>query len=103
MRNLGDRAGDCVVQLYAGPAEPGVDDAIKKLCAFTKVAVEAGGEVRATLTFETSELAHFDPAARHWTLSTSAWRLYVGQHSADPKALRAELALPMRSWTVKER
>jgi len=103
LRNVGERAGDCVVQIYAGWAEPSEDHPLKRLCGFRRVPLMAGESRRVEIDLSLKDLAHFDAGARCWRLGTSHWRFWIARSSADDGALACCIDLPDRRWSLRER
>ncbi|NNL64605.1 MAG: hypothetical protein HKP30_00035, partial [Myxococcales bacterium] len=101
--NEGDRAGECVVQVYAGWAETDEAQPRKRLCGFTRVALAPGGTTRAQLRVALADLAWFDAEARRWRLGARDWTIHVGGSSAAADLATASIALPERSWSIAER
>jgi beta-glucosidase len=87
--NCGAVAGDTVVQFYVTVKHSRVERAPKELKAFRRVSLRPGERkaVRVAVPFE--DLAYYDPSLG-WTVEAAEYVLIAGQHSLDPRALRAE-------------
>ncbi len=88
--NTGDRDGAEVVQLYVGKTGGAIFTPRKELRAFTKVRVRAGAEVRATMSFALSDLAHWDAAEHDWRLEDGEYEVIAAASASDIR-LRAPL------------
>jgi beta-glucosidase len=98
VRNVGDRAGREVVQLYLEPGAamaPGVEGPppgkaggepgrpIRILAAFEPVGAAPGDRAVATLVVPGRAFARYDTAARAWVWPVGTWRLLAGRSSRD--------------------
>ncbi|RMI38548.1 glycoside hydrolase family 3 C-terminal domain-containing protein [Streptomyces triticirhizae] len=82
--NVGDRAGDEVVQLYASAVDPEVPRPHRWLVAHRRIACGPGERVEVTLRAPASEaLGHWDVARSRWTVAPGAYRFEVGASSRD--------------------
>ena len=99
--NTGDRQGFAVLEVYAGWAEPHSDQPRKRLCGFARVCLAPGSSERVSVNVALQDLAHFDPAVRHWTLGRSDWRLWLGASSAEEDLVPVDLTLSVRTWPIK--
>ncbi|MCP5044854.1 MAG: glycosyl hydrolase [bacterium] len=101
--NTGERGGDVVVQVYAGPIGAGDEHPRKRLCGFARVSIEAGASQRVRVEVPQSRLAFFDSSAGHWALAARDWRIEIGASSSADDLLEVSLALPPRRWSIRER
>lgn len=85
--NTGERAGDEVVEVYAGYENSAVDRPVKQLCGFARVSLEAGEEKTVTVTTPVDKLKWYDPVYREWRLEKMAYTIYAGS-SSDAADLR---------------
>jgi beta-glucosidase len=86
--NSGTRAGDEVVQLYAGFPASHVERPAKLLRAFERVHLEPGETRRVTLPLAVRDLAWYDADASRWTVEATRYSVLVGS-SSRPSDLRA--------------
>lgn len=100
VQNLGERAGETVVQVYAGPATLREERPIRKLCGFQRVALQPRETKTAVVRIPLQELASFDVARQQWRLDDSPWRVSVGASSASADLKSRGLDLPERRWSV---
>ena len=83
IRNAGRRAGQEVVQCYAGATAASVARPPRELKGFTKITLEPGAaqEVRFTLTER--DLSYWSVRRRGWVLEPGEFRIEVGASSRD--------------------
>ncbi len=60
VRNVGDRAGDEVVQLYVNDRVASVTRPVKELKGFARISLEAGAAARVVFTLDLGQLAFYD-------------------------------------------
>jgi beta-glucosidase len=100
--NTGQRAGETVVQVYAGWAQPDPEQPHKRLCGFRRVALAPGERRRVALDLRLRDLAWFDAPQSVWRLGAPVWRLHVGGSSADADCVETTIELPERRWSLGE-
>jgi hypothetical protein len=49
------------------------------------------------------QLASFDEGSGNWRLGAAPWRIFVGASSAERDGRSVRIALPERTWSVRER
>ena len=93
VKNTGDRAGDEVVQVYAGFENSAVDRPVKQLRGFGRVSLLPGEEKIVEIKTPLEKLKYYDPVYRTWRLEHMAYTVYVGSSSApeDLQAVKIEL------------
>jgi len=91
--NTGSRAGEEVVQLYAGFSASKVDRPVKLLRGFEKVALAPGETKRVTLTLKAKDLAYYDPASKRWTVERVDHPIYIGGSSRMADLLKARVRI----------
>jgi beta-glucosidase len=99
--NRGERPGETVVQVYAGFTRPGPEHPLKRLCGFTRIALEPGETRRVALGVALRDLAWFDDD--RWRLGETDWTVHVGASSAARDLLSTEIRLSERTWPVHHR
>lgn len=85
LRNLGDRAGWVVPQVYLGvptPASP-VEQPPAKLIAAGKFWLEAGESLRVTLPVDQRDFAYWDVESGAWVVAPGCYPLLLGSHVLD--------------------
>jgi beta-glucosidase len=90
VRNLGERDGADVVQVYAELPDP---QAPARLVGFVRVEVRAHEQARFELGLPVDRLATRDPAARRWRPAAGRHRFVVARFAGDPEAVRVEIVL----------
>jgi beta-glucosidase len=79
--NAGARAGEEVVQLYAGFPASAVDRPLKLLRGFEKVALEPGETKTVSFSLPARGLRFWDAAAGRWRIEPGAYEVLVGGSS----------------------
>lgn len=83
VRNVGDRAGAQVVQLYVRDRVSSVPRPDKELKAFAKVHLDAGAATRIQLGLDRASFAVWDVASNGWRVEAGDFELLVGTSSTD--------------------
>jgi beta-glucosidase len=94
IRNVGDRDGAEVVQLYVRNAPSTVFKARTELRAFDRVDLAAGASERVTLSFAVADLAYWDVAEHGWVLENGEYEVLLAASVDD---VRARLPLTVAS------
>jgi beta-glucosidase len=81
--NTGGRAGQEVVQVYAGDPEAAVARPVRELKAFAKVSLEPGAEQEVTFGLTARDLSYWSAVLRRWALEPGEFRIEVGASSRD--------------------
>ncbi|MCC3374466.1 glycoside hydrolase family 3 C-terminal domain-containing protein [Cohnella sp. REN36] len=100
VKNVGNRAGKEIVQLYVRDAESSVIRPEKELKGFAKVELQPGEEKEIIFTLNKRSFAFYDVALKDWRVETGEFELLVGSSSAD---IRLSGTLAVRSKTNLER
>jgi beta-glucosidase len=87
--NAGTRAGDAVVQLYAGFSASTVDRPVKLLRGFDKVALGPGEKGAARFTLRAHDLAYWDTASGQFRVEEGGYEVLVGGSSRRADLLTA--------------
>ena len=84
MKNVGARAGDEVVQLYARAVGAKVPAANKDLRGFERVPLAPGEQRQVTFRLTpATALTHYDPAAKGLAVAPGDYEIQVGASSHD--------------------
>jgi beta-glucosidase len=83
VRNVGDRAGATVVQLYVGYRGSAVERPVKELKGFGRIALDAGEEATLAIELRDEDLRFYDVGAEGWRLEDCEYVFSVGQSSQD--------------------
>jgi beta-glucosidase len=93
VRNIGDRAGGEVAQLYVKAAQPRVERPVRELKGFEKVFLSPGESREVTLRIGRLSFAYYDSAAGHWRTDPGEYEIEVGASSRDLR-IRQTLKVP---------
>ncbi|MCX6200032.1 MAG: glycoside hydrolase family 3 C-terminal domain-containing protein [Bacteroidetes bacterium] len=88
VKNIGNRAGAEVVQLYIGFPESKIDRPVKLLRAFSKVFLEPGELRILDFTVPVSDLAYYNPETQTWIVEKGKYEVLVGNSSRDEKMVK---------------
>jgi beta-glucosidase len=83
VRNVGDRAGAEIAQLYVHDVEASVARPPRELKSFARLDLSPGDSREVALTLGYRDLAFFDEAARAWTVEPGEFEVQVGSSSRD--------------------
>jgi beta-glucosidase len=89
VKNAGPRAGEEVVQLYAGFPASAVDRPLKLLRGFEKVALAAGETKTVQLSLEARSLAYWDTPSGAFRVEPGPHEVWVGPSSRRSDLLKA--------------
>ncbi len=82
VENVGDRAGQEVVQLYVSDVESSVQRPKKELKAFEKVSLEPGESKTVTLLLDRRAFAYYNTEIQDWHVETGKFLIMAG-HASD--------------------
>ncbi len=97
VKNVGDRAGDEVVQLYVHDMVGSLARPVKELKAFRRVTLAAGESKRVEFTITRDHLAFWTADAR-FAVEPGAYTVFIGPNSAE--GLEAKFEVPAGIQTV---
>lgn len=83
VRNIGERAGREVVQVYAGRPGSAVERAEQWLAGFAVVDAAPGEEAEVSVTVPRRALEHWDVTTHAWALEAGTYTLRAGRSSGD--------------------
>jgi beta-glucosidase len=95
VRNIGDRTGSTVVQLYIAPDNAPVSRPKKELKAFAKVALEVGEARQVDLNIDARAFAYFDVTTSAWIAAPGTYRVMLGT-DAESIVTTETVTLPVR-------
>jgi beta-glucosidase len=90
VRNVSDRSGTDVVQVYVAPDAPPVQRPPKELAGFAKVHLAAGEATTARVALRARSFARWDLATHGWVVDAGTYRLVVAASATD---IRGDLAV----------
>jgi beta-glucosidase len=83
IRNIGDRAGAEVAQLYVSAVQSAVARPIKELKGFAKVFLSPGESKQTTLSLDRKSFAYFDSRSSQWRTDPGRYVISIGASSRD--------------------
>ncbi len=84
VKNVGDRAGQEVVQLYVRDVESDLVMPVKQLRGFERIALNKGESNIVTFKLNTAmDLRHYSPIQQCYTIDPGAFEIQVGSSSGD--------------------
>lgn len=86
VRNVGEREGAEVVQLYISDVESSVERPVKELKAFRKVCLKAGEKASVRFTIDSDMLKFFDENAHCWKAEPGEFKALVAAASDDVRS-----------------
>jgi beta-glucosidase len=92
LRNMGQREGAEVAQVYVSDTHAGVPRPPKELKGFAKVTLRPGESRRVTVRLDRRSLSYYDPASRQWRADPGDFDVLVGR-SSEQMELRGKLTL----------
>jgi beta-glucosidase len=100
LRNVGERAGSEVVQLYVHDVASRLRRPEQELRAFAKVRLAPGQETRVRLALDRRAFAFWDPQLGAWATEAGEFELRFGRSSRDivlRETVRLEVPAPLRA------
>jgi beta-glucosidase len=85
VKNVGDRDGADVAQLYIHPETAGISRPVRELKGFEKVFLKQGETKLVTLTLKPMDFAFYDVERNAWNVEEGNYELQLGASSADIK------------------
>lgn len=82
VKNISDRDGSEVIQIYSAEVKPHILRPVKELVSFAKVFLKAGEEKTILLQIEKESLLCFDAKQNRFVLPVGEYRLFAGTSSA---------------------
>lgn len=83
VKNVGDRAGKEIVQLYVADDKSTVIRPVKELKGFEKVELAPGEEKTVTFTLDKRSFAYYNVDIKDWHVETGSFTVMVGGSSRD--------------------
>lgn len=83
VKNVGNRKGSEVIQLYVGEKKPRILRPVKELMSFCKVYLKPGEEKTIALKLEKESLRCFDSKMQKWVIPVGDYNLFIGTSAAD--------------------
>ncbi|MDQ8204285.1 glycoside hydrolase family 3 C-terminal domain-containing protein [Pelagicoccus sp. SDUM812003] len=83
VKNVGDRAGDEIVQLYVADLESSLPRPPKELKGFRRVSLQPGETKTVSFQLDRSAFSYWSPESKDWTAEPGDFELLVGASSRD--------------------
>jgi len=83
VKNVGQRAGDEVAQVYVHDVEASVQRPLKQLRGFRRVTLSPGQHERLSFSIPAADLAYYDVKDKRFVVEPGAFDVLVGSSSAD--------------------
>ncbi len=83
VRNMGERAGEDVVQLYVSHLNSKVERPMKELKGFKRVSLQPGQSTTVQIPLRLETLAYWDENQNGWALERGPVKIMIGRSSAD--------------------
>ena len=83
VKNIGDRTGSEVVQLYVRDVESRAARPVKELKAFQKVRLAPSEEMRVTLELNREAFSFYSPSRHRWVAENGDFEILVGTSSRN--------------------
>jgi beta-glucosidase len=89
VKNVGDRPGAEIAQLYVHPIEPSVERPMRELKGFSKVWLNPGEKKEVSFIVDQRAFQYFDPVTHQFKTDTGRYQLEVGASSRDVRLSQA--------------
>lgn len=89
VKNIGDRAGAEIVQLYIADPEASVDRPVKELKGFEKIYLNPGESKKVTFTVDAEDLSFYSNENNCWTAEKGEFEAHIGSSSDDIRTVAA--------------
>jgi beta-glucosidase len=83
IKNVGDKSGAEVAQLYVHPIEPSVERPVRELKSFAKVWLNPGEKREVSFAMDQKAFQYFDAVTHQFKTDTGRYQLEVGASSRD--------------------
>ena len=91
LANVGDRAGDEIVQIYAGCPHSSVHRPVRVLVGFARVSLKPGEERQVEISVPRDRLAFYDPTQHRFVVEAGQYEICAGASSRDLPLRKAVL------------
>lgn len=83
IKNVGNRAGSEVIQIYSSVPQSVKDRPVKELKGFAKVNLQPGEEKKVQIPIVVNDLSWYDENEKGWKLESGSYLLRIGSSSRD--------------------
>lgn len=91
VKNIGERDGTEVVQVYVGKPDSKVERQKKLLKGFEKVFIPAGQDKQVSISVMLDDLRYYDSETKSWVLEEGAYQIMVGGSSVETDLLSVKI------------
>lgn len=91
--NVGEIAGDEIVQLYVGFEHSRIDRPVKLLKDFKRVPLQRGEKKRIRMRVSVKDLSYYDPKLKRWKVEKMRYSAHVGSSSKPEDQLHIEFGI----------
>jgi len=85
VKNIGDRYGEEIVQLYVSDNESSLPRPIKELKAFDKVQLQPGEDKTVQFILDKDSFSFYNPKSHSWEVESGTFEILIGSSSVDIK------------------
>jgi beta-glucosidase len=83
VKNIGNRSGKEIVQLYVRDKESTIDRPLRELKGFAKIALNPGEEKPVSFTLDKRSFAYYNTAIHGWVVESGEFSIDIGASSRD--------------------
>ncbi len=83
LKNIGNKKGKEIAQIYVGKKEPKIFRPIKELKDFVKIELAVGEERKVNLSLNKEDLSYFNPETRKWSIEQGIYNIFIGSSSEN--------------------
>ncbi|MGE5111991.1 MAG: glycoside hydrolase family 3 C-terminal domain-containing protein [Acidobacteriaceae bacterium] len=81
IKNVGDRQGAEVAQVYVGKPQSRVPRAVKELKGFVKLNLKPGEQQAGSVVLDRRSFAYYDTTAKDWEVEPGQYQIFIGSSS----------------------
>lgn len=93
VKNIGERQGAEVVQMYVGFENSKVDRPVKVLRGFERIELDAGETKKVEIKCPVKKIQWFNPETDKWELENMEYEVYIGNSSDEKDLLKGSIIL----------
>jgi beta-glucosidase len=100
VKNIGDRSGKEIIQLYLKQNDSIVMKPLKELKAFDKVLLQAGEEKEITFILETEAFSYYNTYLNSWHVESGEYQIMIGASATDLRLVADYHILWDKDYTI---
>lgn len=93
VKNVGDRRGEEIVQLYVGCEDSEVTRPPKELKGFDRIQLEPGESKTVSFEFNAEDLAYYDSEHENWIVEEGKYTVFVGSSAREDELLTRNMEI----------